>query len=207
MLASVKTSVRPMFSADELSEIFEHIPAVVWACNRNLRFTFSVGAALNKLGLRPQQVVGTPVADFLKGAPVGEVVLKKIERALRGEPSVYEVHWGNVTFESHIEPLFNRAGEVTGVVGIALDITERLSIQEELVLSHIRLAHTSALFPVTHFVVDASGMITLLPEHRELLGLPDSATNITFDDVLAIDRKSTRLNSSHYSRSRMPSSA
>ena len=40
--------------------------------------------------------------------------------------------------------------------------------------------------------------------------IPSIATNLPFAraaDAIALDRKSTRLNSSHYSRSRMPSSA
>ena len=35
----------------------------------------------------------------------------------------------------------------------------------------------------------------------------EAGSEVTFDDVILVDRKSTRLNSSHSSQSRMPSSA
>ena len=48
------------------------------------------------------------------------------------------------------------------------------------------------------------GLIRLVPGDPAQVLLGEDADK---DSIAAIDRKSTRLNSSHYSRSRMPSSA
>lgn len=189
----MEAALRTAFSAEELTRLFDQVPAVVWACDRDLRFTFGAGSALDRLGLSPHQLIGVPAAEYFGSSPDAARIMEHVRGALAGESAVYDVEWNGVVFESHVSPLRDAAGEIAGVIGIALDITERRVIEEELILSRFRLQHTSALFPVAHYVTDASGTIRLLPEHRQLLGLPESTDRISYEDVLALvhpdDRK------------------
>ena len=183
-ISGMAASVRPAFTAEELTHIFNEVPAVVWACDRDLRFTFSAGSALAKLGLQPHQVVGMTLADYFGDGADGGRMMAQIRRALAGEAFVYEARWAGTIFESHVAPLRSPAGGINGLIGIALDVTERLAAEEELLLSRVRLEHTSALFPVTHYVMDASERIELTPEHRQMLGLPDDTASITYGQIL-----------------------
>lgn len=177
--------VRKAFTAEELTHLFDHVPAVVWACDRDLRFTFSAGSALSKLGLRPHEVAGMPLAEYFGTGPEGEQLLGNIRRALSGESFVYEAKWGGATFESHVAPIRDRDGAITGVIGVALDIGDRLRIEEELLLNRYRVEHASALFPVVHYILDASETVTVTPEHRRLFGLGPDVTTYSYQDILA----------------------
>ena len=53
-------------------------------------------------------------------------------RALRGEATTYVTSWMNRTFESHTEPLRDANNAIIGVIGIALDSTDRVFAEEAL---------------------------------------------------------------------------
>ncbi|MGH7338031.1 MAG: hypothetical protein ACREI7_10655, partial [Myxococcota bacterium] len=45
-------------------------------------------------------------------------------KALEGEPGRYELAWGGQIYQSRVEPLYGAGGAITGVIGLALDVTE-----------------------------------------------------------------------------------
>jgi PAS domain S-box-containing protein len=66
------------------------------------------------------------------GAPEGAPALEAHRRALAGESCSYEQLFAGRTYQSHVEPLREPDGHIIGVVGIALDITERKRAEEAL---------------------------------------------------------------------------
>lgn len=185
---------QPAFAASELVRLFEQVPAVVWACDRELRFTFGGGSALVSLGLRPNQLVGVPLEEYFGDRPEAARILDFVRRAVAGEHLVFETEWQGVLLESHVSPLRDAGGSVTGVIGLALDITERRRIEEELLVNRERLEHTTALFPIAHYSIDASGVLQLTREHRKLMGLPSYVSTVTYDDLLALVHPEDRQN-------------
>jgi PAS domain S-box-containing protein len=109
--------------------LLQHLPAVVWTTDLELRFTSSVGAGLSALGLRPGEVslVGTSLFSYFHTDDAGAPVIEAHLRALRGEPVTLDIHWFGRTFQSRVEALVDPSGHTIGVVGVALDITERAS--------------------------------------------------------------------------------
>lgn len=178
------TGVRRTFTAEELTNLFDQVPAVIWACDRNLRFTFSAGRALSKLSLTPHQVVGRSLEEHFLGDPNREPLLEHIRRALAGETVLYQVESHGCIFESHVSPMHDASGTISGVVGVALDITDRLRIEEELLISRYRVEHASALFPVLHYELDAGGATPVTPDLREFFGVEPEVTRYTYDDIL-----------------------
>jgi len=58
-------------------------------------------------------------------------------RALQGTPSTYELTWVGRTFYGRVEPLRDTDARISGIVGVAFDITERKEAEEQLrSLSH-----------------------------------------------------------------------
>lgn len=174
------------FNPDELVALFDQTPAIVWACDRDLRFTFGGGGGLRELGLQPNQLAGMPLAEYFGHAPEAERIVASIRRALAGESSVAETEWMGVAFESHIVPLRDADGEICGALGLALDITQHRAMEDEIFVNRYRLAQTSALFPVAHYSIDASGNMQLTAEHRQMLGLPPGTTSVTYEQMLAL---------------------
>lgn len=97
-------------------------PLILFALDREGRFTFSDGKALDALGLKPGQVVGQTVWVLYANYPE---ILDAMRRVLDGEALTYEIQVEGRHFEVHCAPARGDAGEVNGVIGLAVDITER----------------------------------------------------------------------------------
>ncbi|MFB6296637.1 MAG: PAS domain S-box protein [Halobacteriales archaeon] len=105
-----------------LDAILENVPIVLWEIDEDGIFTMSEGRALGKLGPEPGPAVGNSVFEVFADHPE---ITDHCERALDGESSSTTVEIDDVVFESWYQPRRGDDGEVTGVVGLSYDITER----------------------------------------------------------------------------------
>jgi len=111
--------------------IVRQVPdTVVWSLDRDLRFTASLGAGLEAMGLKPNEVVGLHVSVI--AGPDNPEVYEAHERALAGEQVTYESHVIGRHYQASVRPLYDDSGEVVGVTGIAFDVTERVDAQRAL---------------------------------------------------------------------------
>jgi len=108
----------------------EQLPAVIWTTDRDLRFTSSQGAGLARLGLRPNQVVGHSLAEYFRTDDPDHLPIAAHRAALAGESVAYDLEWNGRAYQSHVQPLRDGAGQTVGVLGIALDVTERRRAEE-----------------------------------------------------------------------------
>jgi len=104
-------------------------PIVLFALDRNGRFTLSEGRALEKLGVKPGELVGASALDIYAGAP-GPV--DAFRRALSGEQTVLASTVGDLEFEAVYAPSFDARGRIDGVIGVGFDVTERKRAEAEL---------------------------------------------------------------------------
>lgn len=114
-----------------LSLMLEQVPAVLWTTDRELRFTSSVGAALEALGLRPGDVVGLSLFDYFGTDDPESLPIRAHRQALKGESLTFDFTHGERAFEVDVEPLLDAQGQCVGTIGVALDVTERLRAEEE----------------------------------------------------------------------------
>jgi diguanylate cyclase (GGDEF)-like protein/PAS domain S-box-containing protein len=119
-------------SETRLRLVAEQMPAILWTVDRELRFTSSMGAALQSLGLRPGEVVGQTLYEFFRTTDETFESIAAHRAALRGESATYEGEWSGLFFEAHVEPFTDGRGEIIGAVGCALDVTEHRRAEERL---------------------------------------------------------------------------
>ena len=108
-----------------------HIPGTLWTVDRELRFALSKGQGLVTIGLQPDQVVGMSLYDFFQTKDTDHAAIAAHRRALLGETVDYEYAHQGVTFRTTLSPIYDSGGKITGVAGIALDVTERKRMEEE----------------------------------------------------------------------------
>ncbi|HEU4760190.1 MAG TPA: EAL domain-containing protein, partial [Dehalococcoidia bacterium] len=113
-------------SEERLRTVVASTPVVLFALDREGLFTMSEGKGLSALGLEPGQVVGQSVFEVYKDVPA---VMENVRRALAGEAFASIVEVGDLVFETWYSPLLG-SGEVNGVIGVAVDITERKQAEE-----------------------------------------------------------------------------
>ena len=116
---------KPLTETEQrLRAIVAKAPVVFFAVDMEGTFTLSEGFALQKLGLQPGEAVGRSVFEMYRDHPR---ILENVRRALRGEEfsSVEELPALHLTFETHWAPLRNAEGDLTGTIGVAVDVSER----------------------------------------------------------------------------------
>lgn len=119
-------------SEARLRLLVEQMPAVLWTTDAQLRFTSGVGAGLHSLGLRPNEAEGVSLYEFFQTDDPEYPPLVAHQRALRGESTIFEAEWMGRLYETYTGPLRNADGTITGVIGLAHDITERRRAEEAL---------------------------------------------------------------------------
>ncbi len=113
--------------------IFSHpMPVVFWKTDQNLKFMLSLGAGLQDLGLVSNEVVGMSLYDFFSTRDDNFPPIAIHRRASQGIASTYEFEWRGRIFYCHVMPCLEPSREISGVLGVAFDITERKKNEEEL---------------------------------------------------------------------------
>ncbi|MDZ4277605.1 MAG: PAS domain S-box protein [Dehalococcoidia bacterium] len=118
-------------SAQQLRTVVASAPVVLFALDCEGTFTLAEGKGLDALGTQRTEVVGRSALElFERNAAVQE----DLRRALSGEEFSATVTVARRALETHYTPLPGREGGVAGVIGVAIDITERKDAEQQLQL-------------------------------------------------------------------------
>lgn len=149
--------------ASRLSNIVDQAPLIVYGVDAAGRFTMSEGAGLRSLGLRSGEVVGRTVTDVL-----GDEAAAPIHRVLAGVPQSWDATLCNAVFASQARPVRGADGSVTGLVGVAVDVTEQAEARSALATSESRHRALSEatfegiIYSIDGVVVDGNQQAALL---------------------------------------------
>jgi PAS domain S-box-containing protein len=136
-----------------LQAVISNAPVILFALDREGRFTLSDGRGLQALGLTPGQVVGHSALELYRDVPDA---LAAVGRALAGEQFTTVLTAPGVALEAWYSPLRDEHGGLAGTIGVAVDITERRRTEEALRLKDHALA--SALSGIA--LADVHGNLT-----------------------------------------------
>ncbi|WP_136717265.1 PAS domain S-box protein [Halorientalis salina] len=150
-------------TTERLDSVVSNIPVILYAIDPDGVFTLSEGKGLAKLGLDPGAVVGESIHDVY---PDHAEIRHDIERALDGERPTVTREVDGVVFESTYQPVYDSDGELTEVIGVSFDVTERKDREQELRWQQHLLKQTQQLANVGGWELDIrsgapySGMVT-----------------------------------------------
>jgi PAS domain S-box-containing protein len=143
-------------SERQLRLIFDQIPAVIWTTDTELRILSASGAALAPANLRAEDLVGKTTREFFGDSNEQSPSLAAHLAALKGDHGSYDYNLAGNIFSVNVQPLRDAEGEISGVIGIALDVTEnKRAIASVAKLAAIVESSQDAIYGAT-----ASGYIT-----------------------------------------------
>lgn len=175
-----------------LRTVIENAPVVLFAIDRSGVFTLLEGEGLKALGLRPGEIVGQSVFEVYKD---NERILESVRRTLAGEAFSVVVPVGDLVFETRYAPLTNDKNEITGVTGVATDVTENRKSEKALRENEQRYRE---LFENANDIIythDLAGNFTSLNRSGErIVGYKwEEAAHMNIADVIAPEYLRTAL--------------
>jgi PAS domain S-box-containing protein len=114
---------------ERLRAVISNAPVILFALDREGVFTLSEGRGLEVLGAEPGESVGMSVFDVYRDFPD---VLDSARRVLSGEMVNSILDLKRAILEVWSSPVRGEGEEVTGVIGVAVDVTERHRMQEQM---------------------------------------------------------------------------
>ena len=159
-----------------LLSLLAKIPAVVWSTDSECRFTTLAGAGLRELGVDGKDHVRTTIASLFSCSTLDEAALRAHQKALQGEHGTFHAEVNGHVLEAHVEPLRGSDQAIIGVIGVALDRTERLVADRALRLSEQSYRSLVEEAPYAICRVTMSGqLLQVNPAMLEMLGYDTSA--------------------------------
>jgi PAS domain S-box-containing protein len=111
--------------------VLEQIPTIQWTMDRDLRILLSTGAGLKDLGWKQNETVGLTLQEMLGTSDPEHLPIRMHRLALQGQPVHYEHDFKDRQYEVTVQPLRGLDEEITGVVGLAYDVTEKRRAERE----------------------------------------------------------------------------
>jgi DNA-binding response OmpR family regulator len=109
--------------------VSEQVPAILWTTDTQLRFTSSRGRGLVDLSLKPDELIGVALSEYFETDDPEFLPIKLHVAALAGDPGSDMVKWQERYYQMHVEPVRNEHDEITGTIGVAVDVTQQHNLE------------------------------------------------------------------------------
>jgi PAS domain S-box-containing protein len=123
-------------SESKLRAFITNVPAILFSIDRGGVITMADGLGMDVLKFVRGGIVGHSVAELYGDMPG---VVDSVKRALAGESLVSTMQLQQLYFEVAYSPIHAPDGTVTGVIGVAHDVTERHAAEQALEISERRM--------------------------------------------------------------------
>jgi PAS domain S-box-containing protein len=150
----------------ELQTIFDSVPALVFYKDKNDKFVNVNERFAGSFGLSKEEIIGktaselSPVAD--KSYLEDDLLVINAGKPKIGITEPFETQEGIRWAQTDKIPYRNEKGEIVGIIGFAIDITERKHAEETIKESEKQYKELADLLPQVIFEMDEKGILTFV---------------------------------------------
>ncbi|MFH5230293.1 putative bifunctional diguanylate cyclase/phosphodiesterase [Antrihabitans spumae] len=200
--ASPVASEKHWMSGDQISEILGSAPLVVFSLDLDGIIRVATGGGLARMGVESDDLVGRNVFDLRPGR---EDLARIYRRAISGEKFRFRVEAKERVWDTHYQPLYSDEGELTGSLGVSIDVTAqvisekalRLLAETDIVTGLGSRSHTED--SLAELLSDGEPLALLLIDLDDFKDINDSHGHAMGDRVL--HRVGTRIRKTAPARS------
>ncbi|EFO81457.1 sensory box histidine kinase/response regulator [Oscillochloris trichoides DG-6] len=142
-----------------LRMVFQTMPVILFVLDQEGTFILGEGKGLELLGLKPGMFAGQSVFSLYADQPQ---IIQSVRRALAGEDFAILNQYKDFSFETRFHPMYDVQGQVTGVIGVAFDISPRLQATAASQNANSRLSTLIANLQAGVLVEDDDCRLTLV---------------------------------------------
>jgi PAS domain S-box-containing protein len=128
------------WSKQHLQAVIRSAPVIVYAVDQDGMITMTDGKGLEAIGVTPNRLAGQSVFEVYHDKPE---VITAVHQALEGRPSTVQTFQnfpqGRVDYEAAVSPLYDANDKAIGVIGVLVDVSERVQAEQTLEQSVQRL--------------------------------------------------------------------
>lgn len=152
---------------DRLEYILSNVTLVLFSTDRNGTFTYAAGRGIFEIGIEPESIVG---ASFFELDWAGAVRDSKGEfqavtreaifnSVFEGRTIEAETSFAGKMFSSRFSPVFGTHGEVEGLVGVSVDVTDSKTREASFQRKVSDFTTALQVLPIIVFSFDLDGVI------------------------------------------------
>ncbi len=143
---------------EQLKTIVSNLPVILFSFNQEGVVTAAAGQGLVTLGVAHVNFVGRQLTEILSRRPE---ILQDVQHALQGTAVSNTYNIGGLVWETRYLPLLSKSGEVTRVIGVANDISERMRAESSLREKEMQLRQIIDAVPQMVIAKSSDGRILL----------------------------------------------
>jgi PAS domain S-box-containing protein len=125
---------------NRLSTVVSNAPIILFSLNKKAEFILFEGKGLFSLGIDKDTIINHSLTEY-NDLPIR---IEDYQRSMKGEEHTDIIEWRMKFFEIFYSPIFDEHRNITGVLGIASDITSHKQAEKELKFAK-HLAEETAL--------------------------------------------------------------
>jgi len=116
-------------SQELLRAAVNNAPIILYAADAQGVQTLCEGKGLEAIDLEPGETVGRSLFDICAGYPH---ILENLGEVLGGARKHWQAEFNHRMFENRALPMLDESGRVTGIIGVAIDISDRYRAEQAL---------------------------------------------------------------------------
>lgn len=170
-----KTELKLQETAEKLDRLVKSFDDIIYTVDNNQVITGVYGHWLSRYNINPSVVIGKKLSEEIL-IDEADNHIKQHNLAIEGKLVRYEWRGSNLDgeklfFESILSPLLNKKGQVTGIVGVARELTQLKKMEEQLLDSYKKYQSLTENISDAIYQINSRGIYTYVsPQHKTIFG-------------------------------------